>query len=98
MHGPNPGYREGDHWVECPVCHFDYYASEMKQRWDGQWVCPKDYEPRHPGDFVRTVADSETASPPVYSPASYTVDASEQVDERIELMPSSTFNQTDPLG
>ena len=32
-------------------------ASDLRQRWDGLKVCPDDYEPRQPQDFVRGVAD-----------------------------------------
>lgn len=53
MHGPNPGYKAGDNWCECPRCGFDYYASELKKEWTGKYVCKKCWEPRHPQDFVR---------------------------------------------
>ena len=41
----------------CPVCGLIYKASEMKQRWDGIFVCGPDWEPRHPQDFVRSRPD-----------------------------------------
>ena len=46
------------------MCGFDYYASDMKLRWDGLWVCKDDWEPRHPQDFVRARADKINAGPP----------------------------------
>lgn len=53
MHSRNPGYQPGNHWLVCDVCGFDYRFSDMKRRWDGAWVCKKDFEERHPQDFVR---------------------------------------------
>src|SRR5690606_1752218 len=66
-HTPNPGYKPGEHWIECVVCGFDYYASDMKLRWDGVWVCKDDWEPRHPQDFVRAHADKIDADEPTFS-------------------------------
>lgn len=67
MHGPNPGWRPGDYWMVCDICGFDYRRSQMKQRWDGLWVCGADWEPRHPQDFVKGVPDRQ--NPPVVRPA-----------------------------
>lgn len=41
----------------CQVCGFKYKNSEMKERWDGVWCCPEDWELRQPQDFVRGVRD-----------------------------------------
>ena len=30
----------------------------MRKRWDGVITCPRDWEPRHPQDFVRGVKDN----------------------------------------
>lgn len=46
-------YRPGENRSCCPVCGKEYRASEYRKRWDGLWVCWKDYEERHPQDFVR---------------------------------------------
>lgn len=46
-------YRPGENKSCCPVCGKEYRASEYRKRWDGLWVCRKDYEERHPQDFVR---------------------------------------------
>lgn len=32
--------------------------SESKKTWDGLRVCPEDYEPRHPQDFVKGRAEN----------------------------------------
>lgn len=52
----------------CDVCGFHYRRSQMKQRWDKAWVCHKDWEPRHPQDFVRGV--KEKINVPVARPDS----------------------------
>lgn len=56
-HPRNPGFRAGENWQCCPVCGFEYRASDFKRRWDGLMVCYEDYEERHPQDFVRAKVD-----------------------------------------
>ena len=53
-------YKSGDWNAECDVCGQKYKASKLKLRWDGLRVCPKDFEFRHPQDFVRGVRDSQS--------------------------------------
>lgn len=60
-HPRNPGYIAGNEWVECEVCGLEYRKSQMRKRWDGYIVCPKDFELRHPQDFVRARPDNNTA-------------------------------------
>jgi len=43
----------GDWSALCDVCGQKYKASELKRRWDGLYVCTKDFEVRHPSDFFR---------------------------------------------
>lgn len=43
----------------CDVCGQKYKAGDMRRRWDGLMVCPKDWEPRHPQDFLRAVPDRQ---------------------------------------
>ena len=59
MHGRNPGYISGDYWQNCDVCGFNYRRSQMRQRWDGLWVCDKDWEPQHPQDLVVGIPDHQ---------------------------------------
>ena len=47
-----PQYKHGDYLVQCDVCGFIYYRSEVSFRWDGLLVCKKDWEPQHPQEFV----------------------------------------------
>lgn len=43
----------------CDVCAQKYKSSEIRKRWDGLMVCPNDWEPRHPQDFLRSVPDRQ---------------------------------------
>lgn len=58
------GFRSGDFWRVCDVCGFDYRASETSKRWDGRFVCAKDWEPQHPQDFVRAKTDVQRVPNP----------------------------------
>ena len=46
-HEPNAGYRLNDRWSVCDVCGRDFRVSRLKETWDGNFVCPADWEPRH---------------------------------------------------
>lgn len=48
----------GDWNACCDVCGLRFKASEMQQRWDGLMVCAKDWEPRHPQDYIRVRGDN----------------------------------------
>lgn len=63
-----PYYKKGDWLAICDVCGRKVKASHIKQRWDGLKVCPEDWEPRQPQDFVRGVA--EHIAPPWTAPES----------------------------
>ena len=52
----------GDWNAICDVCGFKYKASTMLKRWDNLMVCKKDYEVRHPQDFIRGIADNPSVS------------------------------------
>jgi hypothetical protein len=60
----------GDSKACCDVCGFDFKQSQLRKRWDGAMVCSKDYEARHPQDFVKarpernTVKDARPAPEP----------------------------------
>ena len=58
-------YKAGSWWVHCPVCQFKYRGEVMKRRWDGQWVCPPDWEPRHPQELIRGVKEKQTVPIPL---------------------------------
>ena len=46
--------------VVCDICSKKIKASDAKQRWDGFIVCSKDFETRHPQDFIQTRQDKMT--------------------------------------
>lgn len=58
--GRSDYYKGGDWNSECDVCGQKYKYSKLRRRWDGVLVCPKDWEPRHPQDFVKGVKDNQS--------------------------------------
>jgi len=52
-------YVPGEWNAVCDVCAQKYKSGDMKKRWDGLMVCPNDWEPRHPQDFLRAVPDRQ---------------------------------------
>lgn len=50
----------GDWNVQCYQCGRKRKASMLKKHWQGFWVCPEHWEPRHPQDFVRNTTDNMT--------------------------------------
>jgi hypothetical protein len=47
----------GDWNAACFQCGRKRKASTMKKHWQGYYVCPEHWEPRHPQDFVRGVKE-----------------------------------------
>ena len=64
-HTKSPGYQAGNHWVVCDNCGFDIRAADIRETWDGRQVCPSDWEPRQPQDFVRSKQEVIAARDPV---------------------------------
>lgn len=55
------GYRPGEWLLICDRCGSRRYSSEVAHEWTGLVVCRVGcWEPRHPQDFVRGVADNQT--------------------------------------
>lgn len=48
--------------VICDRCGFKFQSDELEKEWQGLMTCSGCWEPRHPQDFVRGVADN-TAPP-----------------------------------
>ena len=46
-------YSHGKWNALCDVCGFKFKSSDLKERWDGLFVCKEDWEQRHPLDFER---------------------------------------------
>lgn len=55
----------GNWKVTCHVCGFWFPSGEIKKRWDGLLVCPKDFEVRHPQTLIKV--HGETEVPPFVS-------------------------------
>jgi hypothetical protein len=58
------GWIPGDYHVICDVCGFQVRASQSRMRWDNLRVCTKDWEPRHPQEYVRGKPDRITVPNP----------------------------------
>lgn len=58
----NTYYKAGDNNAICDRCGFEYKASKLKKTWDGLWVCKKDFELRHPQEFLKGIADKQTVA------------------------------------
>ncbi|HET7832363.1 MAG TPA: hypothetical protein VFK88_05310, partial [Gallionella sp.] len=43
----------GDSNAICDCCGFKVKQSQLRKRWDGAMVCSKDFEVRHPQDFMK---------------------------------------------
>lgn len=51
-------YHESGDWnAACYECGRKRKASDLIKHWQGYYVCPEHWEPRHPQDFVRAVPD-----------------------------------------
>ena len=48
-------YKRGTYNAICDLCGVKFKADQLKKRWDGHYVCNKDYESRHPMDLYRHV-------------------------------------------
>lgn len=83
-------YKPGSWNSVCPVCGLRYKAEDFRLRWDGQWICRKDWEPRHPQDFVRT--PREELSVPFTYPDGDGIDVSPNYTIPFEPVPPGTFD------
>ena len=78
-------YVDGDWDAVCYECGRKRKASYLKRHWQGYYVCPEHWEPRHPQDFVRGI--QEHLAPPWVQPwgdayqAQYVYIDSNYVDE-----------------
>jgi hypothetical protein len=43
----------GTYAAICDVCGFRFPSDKLKKRWDGLMTCDKDWEVRHPQDFIK---------------------------------------------
>lgn len=50
----------------CDRCGFEFKSSELRKDWQGLMICAKDFEHRHPQDFIRV--RPERVTPPWVRP------------------------------
>lgn len=62
-------FRPGDFLRICDMTGFRVLASRTKKQWNGLIVRNESWEPRHPQDFVRGVADYQMVPEPRPRPA-----------------------------
>jgi len=53
-------YKAADWLIICDVCGKKIKASHSRHRWDGLIVCDKDFEHRHPQDYIKVRQDKIT--------------------------------------
>lgn len=77
----------------CDVCGFEFSNEQIILRWDGLRVCRKDFENRHPQDFLRAVKEESQKLPwtrpepaDIYTNVTY-------IDTENNEVPAGTFNQ-----
>lgn len=87
----------------CDVCAQKYKAGEMRKRWDGLMVCPNDWEPRHPQDFLRAVPDRQAVpwnrpqTPDVFVPFDWDKYISENIGVQDVISTVATYNRYIPF-
>jgi hypothetical protein len=59
---PNNYFISGEWNTICDVCGQKKKSHELQKRWDGLYVCSKDWETRHPQDLIRIKADKQTVA------------------------------------
>ena len=57
----NPGWKSGEHWVECMRTGRVVRASDIRKEWNGLLVAKEEYEVRHPQEMIRGIVDNPTA-------------------------------------
>jgi hypothetical protein len=57
--GRSDFWKPGQYNTICDICGFKYKNGDLRKRWDGLMVCPNDWNPRQPQDFVRGIADPQ---------------------------------------
>lgn len=58
--GRNDYLALGDFNAHCAECGAKFKGSQLKKNWKGFMVCARDFETRHPQDFVKAVQEKPT--------------------------------------
>jgi len=69
VNGPADYLKLGSHNMHCAMCARKFKAEDLQKNWKGLWVCPADFEPRHPQDFARSVAEKPPGETQYYGPS-----------------------------
>ncbi len=80
-------YKPGCWNAICDVCGFLFKSDQLQKRWDGFMVCSKDWEARHPQEFLRVPSESK-------SPAWKRPDWNEAVDSQDILTINCTLENS----
>lgn len=59
------GYKPGSHYAICDRCASQFRAEELRETWEGWWVCDEDWEKRHEQDFLRVKEEKIAADQPL---------------------------------
>jgi hypothetical protein len=62
--GPADNFELGEWNATCDACGRKFKSSQLTLRWDGLMVCQRDWEARHPQDYVRARPGAEPAPLP----------------------------------
>lgn len=58
----------GDFNAQCAECGAKFKGSQLVRNWKGHYVCARDWEPRHPQDYVKGVSEQPTPWAQEYEP------------------------------
>lgn len=78
----------------CDVCGFEFSNTQVKKRWDGMIVCDKDYELRHPMDFLKVKPEHSQVLPWSRPEAADTFVDVTYIDTENNTIPSGTFDNS----
>ena len=76
-------YIPGDFWRICDRCGRKFRQSQTRKTWDGLWVCERDFEERHPQDFVKSKTDKQSVREPRPEPEDYFLSDNEVTRESL---------------
>lgn len=58
-------YKRGDHWMACDLCGIIIRRSKIRRNWKNQYVCPEDFEEKHPQLLKQPIIRNEGVVKPV---------------------------------
>jgi hypothetical protein len=96
-------YKRGDYNAICDSCGMKRKGSTLKKRWDGFFVCPPCWNPRHPQDFVVGIPDDQSvpiARPDTPTPTYETTvfSLASRFDKVVQLAAANGLLENDYIG